>query len=93
MTEESERRKREGEEVGEVTDEESVELWLLEKKGKNTRSGSRGGNSSRMPPSSGGDGSVCVCVGGGTQFVNAITVDLPSLTTESNQHCGGNSSA
>lgn len=35
MTKESERRKREGEEVGEVTDEESVELWLVggEKKG------------------------------------------------------------
>lgn len=31
--------------------------------------------------------------GGGAQFVNAITVDLPSLTTESNQHCGGDSSA
>lgn len=32
MTEESERRKRKGEEVGEVTDEESAEQWLVEKK-------------------------------------------------------------
>lgn len=47
MTEESERRKREGEEVGEVTDEESVELWLVEKKRKNTQSGRQRGNSSR----------------------------------------------
>lgn len=31
--------------------------------------------------------------GGGAQFVSAITADLPSLTSESNQHCGGNSSA
>lgn len=31
--------------------------------------------------------------GGGARFVNAITVDLPSPTTELNQHSGGNSSA
>lgn len=103
MTEESERRKSKGEEVGEVTDEESVELWLVEekKKGEEYMQWQQRGNSSRMPPSSGGGmaGYECVCgLGGwggwgGTQFVNAITVDLPSLTTESNQHCGGNSSA
>lgn len=79
MTKESERRKREGEEVGEVTDEESVELWLVEKNRKNTQSGSRGGIGPEMPPSSGADGRLCGP--GDAQFVNAITVDLPSLTT------------
>lgn len=54
MTKESERRKREGEEVGEVTDEESVELWLVggEKRGKNTQSGSKGGIAPEILPSS-----------------------------------------
>lgn len=33
--------------MGEVTDEETVELWLLEKKRKDTQSGSTGGNRSR----------------------------------------------
>ena len=42
------------------------------------------GNRSRMLLSSGM---------GGEQFANAITVHLPSLTAESNQHCSGNSSA
>lgn len=94
MTKESERRRKEGEEAGEVTDEESVELWLVEKKRKNTQSGSRGGIAPEMPPSSGADGRLCgPGRGGGAHFVNAITVDLPSLTTESNQHCGDNSSA
>lgn len=101
MTEESESRKKEGEEVGEVTDEESAELWLVEKKGKNTESGRRGGNAAFI---SGRWQGVCACLcvsvrvgvcggGRGAQFVNAITVDLPSLTTESNQHHGGDSSA
>lgn len=45
-------------EVGEVTNEKCVELWLVEKKGKNTQSGSRGGIAPEMPPSSGGDGRV-----------------------------------
>lgn len=49
MTKESERRKREGEEVGEVTDEESVELWLVggEKKGEEYTEWQQRGNSSR----------------------------------------------
>lgn len=46
------------EEVGEVTDEECVELWLVENKGKNTQSGSRGGKAPEMLPSAGGSGSV-----------------------------------
>lgn len=56
MTKESDRRKREGEEVAEVTDEESVEQWLVEKKRKNTQSGSGGGIAPEMPPSSGANG-------------------------------------
>lgn len=77
-----------------MTDEESVELWLVEKEGKNTQSGRRReGDRSRDAAFmrrrwQGVQGWVGVA-----QFVNAITVDLPSLTTESNQHCGGNSSA
>lgn len=49
-----------------------------------------GGIGPEMLLSSGADGRVCGP--GDAQFVNAITVDLPSLTTESNQHCDGNSS-
>lgn len=63
MTKEPERRKRaRGEEVGEVgevTDEETVELWLLEKKRKDTQSGSTGGIGPEMLLSSGADGRVC----------------------------------
>ncbi len=47
MTEESERRKREGEEVGEVTDEESAEQWLVEKKGEEYTEWQQRGNSPR----------------------------------------------
>lgn len=74
------------------------------KRGKNTWSGSRGrGLQDRrlhqeamagcgwVEEKEGGGGRREV--GGCAQFVNAITVDLPSLTTESNQHCGGDSSA
>lgn len=47
MTEETERRKREGEEVGEVTDEESAEQWLVKKKGEKYTEWQQRGNSSR----------------------------------------------
>lgn len=63
MKEELERRKREGEEVGEVTDEESVELWLVGGKRKNTQSGRAGGTAPGTSPSSGDDGRVCGPVG------------------------------
>lgn len=83
---ESGRRKREAESLAEVTDEENADLWLVEGKRKNTRSGSRrGGNGSKrrlhQVPVAG-----CVGRGGGggdeggwgdAQFGNAITVDLP----------------
>lgn len=59
MTEESERRKREGV----VTDEESVELWLVQEEGEEyTEWQRRGGKAPEMPPSSGGDGRVWVAV-------------------------------
>lgn len=68
-------------------------LWSCgcwRKRGRIHRVAAPGGIGPEMLLSSGADGRVCGP--GDAQFVNAITVDLPSLTTESNQHCDGNSS-
>lgn len=83
---ESGRRKREAESLAEVTDEENADLWLVEGKRENTRSGSRRGeNGSRNGAFikyrwQGVWAGVVVVVmreGGDAQFGNAITVDLP----------------
>lgn len=84
---ESGRRRREAKSLAEVTDEENADLWLVEGKRKNTRSGSRRGGKwlqkqrlHQVPVAgcvgrgSGGGGDEG---GGDAQFGNAITVDLP----------------
>lgn len=58
---ESGRRRREAESLAEVTDEGNADLWLVEGKRKNTRSGSRRGGemAPETAPSSSTGGRVC----------------------------------
>lgn len=64
----------------------------VEGKGKEYTEWQERATAPEMLPSLSGDGGGG-CGVGVPRFVNAITVDLPSLTTELNQHSGGNSSA
>lgn len=68
---------------GGVTDERSVELWLVEKRAR-THAVAAEGESLQ---------NTAFISQGGAQFVNAINLHLPCLAIELNQHCSGISSA